>query len=214
MGFVRAITELVARGGPLMVPLLVCSVLVVAVILERAVFFFVVGARTAAFLGRWGGRESAQGLALVRADGRSPLERMLAAGASPSQRNPGAERAMERAAAEEVERMERHLPVLDVSVTVAPLMGLLGTIVGMMNSFGIMSRAGVSQPHAITGGIAQALLTTAVGLTIAIVAFIAYSIFQALVARHVRLLERTAEDVLRSMRPDADQAQTGPAAAG
>lgn len=214
MGLVRAVSELVGRGGPVMIPLLVCSVLVVAVILERAIFFLLIGRRTARFLGRLGAGESEDGLTMVQAGGRSPVERMLAAGASASHHNPDAEQTMERAAAAEVERMERYLPVLDVSVTIAPLMGLLGTILGMINSFGIMSRGGISQPHAITGGIAQALLTTAVGLVIAIIAFLGYYIFEALVSRQVKLLERMAEDALRFITRDADQAQTGPAAAG
>ena len=77
---------------------------------------------------------------------------------------------MEVAAQGEMPILKRRLVILDTIITLAPLLGLLGTITGMISSFGIMSDAGLGQPHAVTGGVAEALIATATGLLIAILA--------------------------------------------
>src|SRR5207248_8012294 len=86
------------------------------------------------------------------------------------------ERAMEELALREVQRLQRRLGVLDTVITVAPLLGLLGTVTGMMGSFHVLSsQRGLSQPSAITGGVAEALIATATGLAIAIVTLVGYN---------------------------------------
>jgi len=75
--------------------------------------------------------------------------------------------------------IEKRLEILDTIITAAPLMGLLGTITGMMSSFQILSEKGVNQPNAITGGVAEALIATATGLVIALLALIAYNYFNS-----------------------------------
>ena len=67
---------------------------------------------------------------------------------------------MQAAAQAELNQSRRYLPILDTVITLAPLLGLLGTITGMISAFGIVSEAGLGQPHAITGGIAEALIAT------------------------------------------------------
>lgn len=74
--------------------------------------------------------------------------------------------------------MERYMWVLDTLITMAPLLGLLGTIIGIMISFNVISTSGVSNPTAVTGGVAVALLNTAAGLVIAIVSLGFYNYFQ------------------------------------
>jgi biopolymer transport protein ExbB len=97
---------------------------------------------------------------------------------------------METAARDELARMRRGLPVLDTIVTLSPLLGLLGTVTGMIAAFGVMSSSGISQPHAITGGVAEALIATAAGLGIAIGTLVPYNVFLARVERVTATLER------------------------
>ena len=77
-------------------------------------------------------------------------------------------------------------------ITLAPLLGLLGTITGMIGAFGIVSEAGLGQPHAITGGIAEALIATATGLLIAIMTLIPYNYLRSKVEQLTDLLEEQA----------------------
>jgi hypothetical protein len=86
---------------------------------------------------------------------------------------------MEAAAQIELHHLKRYLPALDTVITLVPLLGLLGTVTGMISSFGIVSEAGLGQPQAITGGVAEALIATATGLAIAILTLVPYNYFRA-----------------------------------
>jgi len=186
-----AVVAALAKGGPVMVPLLGCSVLSLAVSLERAWFWWrarplgvAERALHLASAGKWDD-------ALEHAR-RSPAPpaRVLAAGLE--HRETGPTLAMEAAAREEVARMRRALPVLDTIVTLSPLLGLLGTVTGMIAAFGVMSTSGMNQPHAITGGVAEALIATACGLAIAIATLVPYNVFSTRVERAVADLEAQA----------------------
>jgi len=183
-----AALSILSRGGLVMIPLGICSILALAVIIERGF--------------RWlslGGPAEADRLLAVAARGewdeaartgersRSPVARMLAAGVR--HRNPAPSLAMEVAARDELERLRRFLPLLDTVITLAPLLGLLGTVTGMIGAFGIMAQSGINQPTAITGGVAEALVATATGLGVAIVALVPYNFFQ----RHADGLADTME---------------------
>jgi biopolymer transport protein ExbB len=178
---------LLLKGGPVMVPLLVCSVLAVAVMIERwralaaaetGVEGLMEGVRERLLDGR-----VEEALRLCEG-ARGPVATVLAGGLrmfrQSLHRDDAAahvERAMEELALREVPRLQRRLGVLDTIITVAPLLGLLGTVTGMMGSFHVLaSREGLSQPTAITGGVAEALIATATGLGIAIVTLVAYNV--------------------------------------
>jgi biopolymer transport protein ExbB len=106
---------------------------------------------------------------------------------------PQVERVMEELAMAELPRLQRRLGILDTIITIAPLLGLLGTVTGMMGSFQVLAaREGLSQPNAITGGVAEALIATATGLAIAIVSLVAYN------ALTERVKEITGEIELRA----------------
>jgi biopolymer transport protein ExbB len=79
------------------------------------------------------------------------------------------------ASSEELRRFSRGLSVLDTVITLAPLLGLLGTVVGMIHSFGLLGADELGAPTAITGGIAEALIATASGLAVAITALIPFN---------------------------------------
>src|SRR5262249_13028097 len=104
-----------------------------------------------------------------------PAARGLAAGLA--HRNPSSSKAMQTAPPSALPILKCCLVILDTITTLAPLLGLLGTITGMISSFGIMSDTGLGQPHAVTGGVAEALIATATGLLIAILTLIPYNYF-------------------------------------
>jgi biopolymer transport protein ExbB len=88
-------------------------------------------------------------------------------------------KAMETAAGDEIKRMRRHLGVLDTMITVAPLLGIFGTVLGIITSFEILGSTGIEHPQAVTAGIAQALITTASGLGIAILSVFPFNYFNS-----------------------------------
>ena len=87
--------------------------------------------------------------------------------------------AMLRAANWELKRFNRGLTILDTTITLAPLLGLLGTVMGMIRAFGMLGGAELGAPSAITGGIAEALIATAFGLGIAITALLPFNYLNA-----------------------------------
>ena len=101
-------------------------------------------------------------------------------------------KAMEAAGIAAIAEMRRGLPALDTIITLSPLLGLLGTIIGMVDSFKIMAIAGSSQPHAVTGGVAEALIATATGIVVAVITLIPYNYFLARVERETEKIEEYA----------------------
>jgi biopolymer transport protein ExbB len=189
--FTEGVVAILMRGGLIMIPLLAASLISLTVILER--FYFWRSLRkqevdvTVLALVAEGHLENAMQMA---SRSRHPVARVLQAGLMHKDR--AASTAMEAAAQAEVSRLRRYLPVLDTIITLAPLLGLLGTITGMISAFGIVSEAGLGQPHAITGGIAEALIATATGLFIAIMTLVPYNYFLAKAERLTARLEEQA----------------------
>jgi len=101
-------------------------------------------------------------------------------------------KAMESAAADEVKRMNRYMVVLDTMITVAPLLGIFGTVIGIINSFDLLGATGIEDPRAVTAGIAQALITTAAGLGIAILSVFPYNYFNSRISLAVTAIEKYA----------------------
>lgn len=99
--------------------------------------------------------------------------------------------------------------MLETIVTAAPLIGLLGTIIGMMNSFQIIGAGGLVKPEEVTGGVAQALIATALGLTIALLALFAFNYLARRNAHVMDELERLGTRIADHIRLDQDGAQTG-----
>jgi len=182
------LVAILIKGGVVMIPLLLCSVISLAVTIERIPFWRRTRSKELVEqmlrLVEQGEPEDA-----LRLGNESflPVARVLAAGLS--HRNPSPSKAMEAAAQAEVPILKRRLVILDTIITLAPLLGLLGTITGMISSFGIMSNAGLGQPHAVTGGVAEALIATATGLLIAILTLIPYNYFTAKAERELEDME-------------------------
>jgi biopolymer transport protein ExbB len=179
------------KGGIVMIPLLASSLISLTVILERLYFWRRLRAReVSATILALAGEGKIEDALRVAGTSRHPVARVLHAGLLYQDRSPGT--AMEAAAQAERRYLQRSLPVLDTIITLAPLLGLLGTITGMIGAFGIVSEAGLGQPHAITGGVAEALIATATGLFIAIMTLIPYNYFRAKVEQLTDLMEERA----------------------
>ena len=178
--------KILMAGGWLIVPIVICSLVAGAIILERAWFYFRMPALKHAdhmiMLVSQG--KFTEGLSLAEGKNAHPVLRVLAAGIIT--RNAIPEKAMESAGMAEVQHMNRGLPALDTIITLSPLLGLLGTIIGMIDSFGVMAVEGIGQPHAVTGGVAEALICTAAGILVAVTTLVPYNYF---VARSQRMAE-------------------------
>lgn len=173
--------DLLARGGWVMYPLLACSLLAATVIVERAIFWLVEGRRRAPALVDGFLADCAKGnFEAAEATGRSSGDHVLKVLLSGLvHRDFSLSEAMSVAASEEVKRMRRYLGVLDTMITVAPLLGIFGTVTGIISSFDLLGAASIGDPKAVTAGIAEALLTTAAGLAIAILSLLPYNYFSS-----------------------------------
>lgn len=182
------VVSIIIKGGIVMVPLLACSLISLALTFERFMFWTKLKSKDVLrqILALVENGEFEQALKIGKASDQ-PIARVLAAGLA--HRNPAPAKAMEAAAQAEIAVLKRRLGILDTIVTLAPLLGLLGTVVGMIGSFDVMSEAGLGQPHAVTGGVAEALIATATGLLIAILTLIAYNYFTARAEREMDQME-------------------------
>ncbi len=175
-------------------PLLLCSLVVLTVIIERSWFWFAIekGRRrplmdevlSIAEQGDWALiREKTSGC-------RDYVIRMLAVGIM--HRDYDMAKAMEAQAQATVQRMARYMTVLDTMITVAPLLGIFGTVLGIISSFKMLGAAGIGDPKLVTGGIAQALITTAAGLGISITTVFPYNYFRTRIERSIYVMEKYA----------------------
>ncbi|HOB23245.1 MAG TPA: MotA/TolQ/ExbB proton channel family protein, partial [Bacillota bacterium] len=99
------------------------------------------------------------------------------------------------------DRMRQHFPILSVIITIAPMLGLLGTVTGIINSFNVLNAlAGATDPLRLSVGIAEALITTAAGLIVAIPALLCYTYLNTLVERNVSELNRWGDEFLRVLK--------------
>ena len=183
--------NLIESGGPVMYILLFCSVISLAVIIERMAFWMSARTRmdsaeadTVIALCASGDWEAAEAAA---AASKSPVVAVLASGIQ--YRDLSFSKAMAVTAAEAVGRMRRFMGVMDTIITAAPLIGILGTVIGIILSFEALGQAGIGRPQAITAGIAQALITTAAGLVIAIFTVFPFNYFNTRIERSMDAIE-------------------------
>jgi len=165
------------RGGPIMWPLLCAAFLAIATVSERAGFFMLEHFRRKAaeqkkFMKALNEGEIEQAIQISRRS-RHIVVRVL--GYALEHRGGALEGAVQYAKERELHRYRRGIPILDTVITLAPLLGLLGTVTGMMASFSLIG-GDLGAPGAITGGIAEALIATAFGLGIAITSLIPFNL--------------------------------------
>ncbi|MGD8492089.1 MAG: MotA/TolQ/ExbB proton channel family protein [Desulfobacterales bacterium] len=182
------------KGGPVMYPLLVCSIIALSVVIERTIFWFRLGLRSQPSLvdevlelSRQGDWESIRNKTVHAKD---YIIKILISGIL--HREFSMIKAMEAAAADEIKHMRRFMGILDTMITVAPLLGIFGTVLGIISSFEALGSAGIEHPQEVTIGIAQALITTAAGLGIAILSVFPYNYFNARVESAAVQIEKYA----------------------
>src|SRR5271165_3083958 len=178
------VMKFIKNGGVMMYPLIICSFILFAIIIERIISLRKAAVDGDSLLeqvkevtkGNPTG-ETAKAIALCQSTG-GPLGRMFARGLKNAQRPADAiEMAMEQEASNDIQTLDANLPLIKTIVNIAPLLGLLGTIAGMISSFRAASDKGLSNPTEILGGISEALISTATGITLAIIGFVAYNYF-------------------------------------
>ena len=200
--------ELLKAGGILMVPILACSIIALAIILER--FYTLRQSRvtpqhTINELWRWIKKKELNGRKLKALQGSSPLGRILAGGLMNAKH--GREimkESIEHEASQVIHDLERFLNPLGTVATIAPLLGLLGTVIGMIKVFAEIQLAGVGNAGNLAGGISEALITTASGLSVAIPALICHRYFIRRVDELVVGMEQEAIKLVEVVHGDRE----------
>jgi biopolymer transport protein ExbB len=174
--------ELFSSGGPIMWPILIVSFLAVTVVVERTIFLFREHSTrepevVEKMLDYVESRDTESAVTLGK---KSPdyVARILVYALTHKEHS--LPNAFMRAANRELARFQQGMPWLDTCITAAPLLGLLGTVTGMMNTFGALGSGDIAASASkITGGVGEALIATACGLVIAIIGLFPYNILNA-----------------------------------
>lgn len=191
------------KGGPVMWPLLALSILGVTVAIWRWWVLSRVNKNVPAFMRELRKRlveGDVNGAVAVCERFPSPVSSIVKAGLLRYGRpKDEIERSLEDASAHELAVLEKGLPTLATIAMIAPLLGFLGTVTGMINSFEALASVGLNNPAAVAKGISEALITTAMGLIIAIPIQMAYNYFVTRVNKLVRNMESAANVVMESV---------------
>ncbi len=195
--------EIVTAGGWLMLPIIACSVIAMAIVVERCWSLQTRRILPAETLGQARKcllRHRIPADQLQRLASGSPLGRVLAAGLSTRHLARGQiKSAMEETGAHVAHEMQRYLNALGTIATITPLLGLLGTVIGMISVFTRITSAGVGDPTALAGGISQALITTAAGLGIGIPSLMMYRYFRNRIETLVVSMEQHSLKLLEAI---------------
>lgn len=188
--------ELFKAGGPLMWPLLLCSIVATAIIAERLWTLqrkrvLPDGLLNQVWQRAHGGGLDRKQVAAIRSG--SPLGQILAAGVANAHRSrEEMKEGIEEVGRHVVHDMSRYLDTLGTVASISPLLGLLGTVFGMIEVFQVITAGGIGRADQLAGGIGEALITTAAGLCIAIPTLIGYRYLRNLVAGYVVEMEQEA----------------------
>ncbi|MBI2094999.1 MAG: MotA/TolQ/ExbB proton channel family protein [Candidatus Omnitrophica bacterium] len=196
--------EFMQKGGPIMWPIFICSILAFAIVIERMIRLRREQIDTKSFMEQIS--KSLKRNKIMEAIDlcertAGPIANILKAGILKHDRpRQEVREAVEDASVHEVPRLERNLPVLATIAHVAPLLGLLGTVTGMVAAFQVIESKASSvnpvNPGDLAGGIWEALLTTVFGLCVAIPTYVAYNYLVSRVDGFVLDMERSATDLL------------------
>jgi biopolymer transport protein ExbB len=201
-----ALLELFRDGGFMMYFLVLASLLALGVIIAKAYILFVAHRDSRRLLEQIGtAPKGVEGTIDLADETQGPVAAILSSGLRRVRERGHSDADIEKAVTTtgsiELGFLERGLVVLATVANVAPMMGFLGTVVGMIAAFGAVAEAGQIEASLVAGGIKVALITTATGLTIAIPVNIAYNFFVTRIDRLIIDMERGAEAVLDMSAP-------------
>jgi biopolymer transport protein ExbB len=206
--------EIIVAGGWLMVPIILCSVLALTIIAER--FWAlrrhrVVPPGVGKQVEDWAARHELDRRHIDQLRAGSALGRVLAAALVNRHRSRDLiKEAVEDTGRHVVHELERFLNTLGTIAGISPLLGLLGTVIGMIKVFSAILAHGVGDASQLAGGISQALITTAAGLTVAIPSFFFYRYFKGLVGGYVVSMEEQAINLIEAIeRGNVAQLRSG-----
>jgi biopolymer transport protein ExbB len=204
--------EIVKAGGIVMVPIILCSILAVAITLERLWTLRaqrVVPVELTDKVWQWVENRALSDKQIQALQQHSPLGRVLAAGLANRHRDRAVMiSAIEDAGRHVVHDLERYLNTLGTIAAISPLLGLLGTVTGMIRTFKAITLAGVGNPTAMAGGISEALITTAAGLLVAIPALVAYRYLRGRVDALVIQMEKESIKLVQAIDRTGGAAST------
>jgi len=207
------VAEYFRQGGIFMYPLLFFSVLAATVAIERFIVFskaklnvsdFLTKIRKALLVNR-----NVKEAIKICEQSKGPVASVMKAGLLRyGHTREDIEKTIENAALYELDRLEKRLGVLATTANVAPMLGFLGTVAGMIKSFATLAEQGLTNPAAVAVGISEALITTATGLIIAIPAQLIYNWYTTKITRFVRDIE-TASNMLVETFSEMDSQRYG-----
>ncbi len=191
--------DLFVSGGPVMIPIALCSIFALAIVFERARFYMRNPNNGQALMKKVRGalatRNFFEAMKICRAES-TPIASIIAAGLDNA--DLGREHmldVMRQEAMVQVKKFERHLNKLSTIASITPMLGLTGTVTGMISAFSVISSVGIGDPTALAGGISEALYTTAAGLLVGIPALVAYNWCEARNAEFVEQVEMHSLDL-------------------
>ena len=198
---------MVIAGGIMMLPLLSCSIVALAIVIERCWTLQkkrVVPDNLVAQVWQWARAGSLDERRVQTLRAGSPLGRVLAAGLANRHRDRDSmKEGIEEVGRHVVFELGRYINVLGTIASIGPLLGLLGTVLGMIRIFSAVTKQGVSDPSILAGGIAEALITTASGLVVAIPALVFYRYFNRRIEGFVVGMEGEALKLVEALHGDA-----------
>ncbi len=195
--------ELIQKGGPVMYPIILCSIIAFAIIMERLYHLYKARIDTKDFMSNIDitikRNRIAEAIKICEKT-PGPIAHIVKAGVMKHDRSRQEIReSIEDAGHQEVPRLEKHISLLATIAHVSPLLGLLGTVTGMVKAFQIIQEKSASfnpvSPGDLAGGIWEALLTTVAGLIVAIPTVVAYNYLVNKVDEFVLEMERSATEV-------------------
>jgi biopolymer transport protein ExbB len=204
------VLELVKAGGWLMLPIIACSVIALAIIVERLWSLQirrVLPKHLVAKVWRWEKVNQLNDENLRDLQASSPLGTILTAGILNRLQNRDImKESIEDTGRHVVHELERYLNSLGTIAAITPLLGLLGTVIGMIKVFATITTQGVGDPGALAGGISEALITTAAGMSVAIPTLMFYRYFRGRVRMLVLRMEQEAMTMIEMMHGEREPA--------
>ena len=197
------VIEFLGKGGFIIYPLLLCSVIGLSIVIEKAFSLRrkkVIIPEIESVIQNIKGPGDIGLAQSICEKYRGPFANIIRVGLET--RNSSAEEVKESLSdqgRQEVYHLERGLVILETVASIAPLLGLLGTVIGILKVFNVISSLGVGQARAMSGGISEALITTIVGLSIGIPALVGYNYFSSKAERLILEIEKNSGILLRKV---------------